>query len=119
MRAYIEGSQTDLATPKAAMVRIPKVDRDKASKHFITANNTPFVTRPVLKEQVQQVYIEGIRTQTKMYSITPLHVFQTLILTSDLQYGTVTVLNNVTETSLYQIMTSRLCRWAGMHMLYR
>ena len=102
MRAYIEGSQTDLATEGTELVRIPKVDREKANKHFISANNTPFTTRAGVEATGTLATIEGYEALTEdvlYYTVARISDFDPDLPIDPPVNGTVTVLNNVTEVS--------------------
>ncbi|MCK5765220.1 MAG: carboxypeptidase regulatory-like domain-containing protein, partial [Bacteroidales bacterium] len=69
IRAYVEGSQTDVLTDSYTMVYPPKVNREKASEYFSTANNSPFVTRPGTVKAGSTGNIEGYvdNSETVLY----------------------------------------------------
>ena len=97
MRAYIDGPQTDAVTDGTEMVYPPKVDREKALKHFQTANNSPFVGRPGTVKAGTTGNIDGYTNASDAvlyYTVARLSDFD-----PDLgpATGTMTILNNVTE----------------------
>jgi len=75
----------------------PKIDREKASKHFMTANNSPFVGRPGTVLAGSTGNIEGYTGASEDV------LYYTVARMSDFDpdfspaLGTMTILNNVTE----------------------
>jgi len=97
MRAYVEGSQTDVLTDSQTMVYPPKVNREKASEYFSTANNSPFVTRPGTVKAGRTGNIEGYVDNSDAvlyYVVARMSDFDPNLGPAT---GTMTILNNVTD----------------------
>jgi len=97
IRAYVDGPQTDMITESNEVVHPPKIDRELASKHFMTANNSPFVTRPGTVKAGTTGNIEGYATLTDdvlYYTVARMSDFDPELGACS---GTMTILNNVTE----------------------
>ncbi len=97
IRAYVNGSQTDGLTDGSELVRPPKVDREAASKHFMTANNSAFVTRPGTVKAGTTGNIEGYAQNSEdvlYYTVARMSDFDPVVGPAS---GTMTILNNVTE----------------------
>ncbi|RLD75268.1 MAG: hypothetical protein DRJ15_17230, partial [Bacteroidetes bacterium] len=93
IRAYIDGSQTDGVTESNQMVYPSKVDREEASKHFMTANNSPFVTRPGTVKAGTTGVIEGYNNNSEAvlyYTVARISDFDPLL---GPEFGTLLPLN--------------------------
>ncbi len=103
MRAYIDGSQTDVITDSEEMVYPSKVSFEEASKEFTLANNTGFEMKPGTVKAGQIGNIEGYDASESVlfYTVARISDFDPDLPIDPPLNGTLTVLNNVT-TLTYQ-----------------